>query len=304
MERDVLDRVNRRLRGQHCVASRAQLRADGVSDTDIHRWVVRGLWLLEKEVVTLPGAPPSRLQDVMRACLTVPSGVASFRTAASLWKIDDAPIRNIELTAPRWHRRRRGGFRVHETLDLPDLDRVRTQGIPVTGVARTIIDVCRYWPYERCEETFDEAERRGLVTVKQVEWRFLELAKRGRPGIGHSRLLLTNRSGAVPDSKFGRRLHRLLESAGIPGGVIEYEVHRPDGKQAFIDVAFPHARLAIEADSLRYHGSRFVQSSNTRQNGIALLGWSVLRFTWRDLVERPEYVVATVRAALDAAAAA
>ena len=36
-----------------------------------------------------------------------------------------------------------------------------------------------------------------------------------------------------------------------------------------------------------------------RQNRLVAAGWTVVRFTWRDLTERPDYVIATVAAVLD-----
>ena len=37
-----------------------------------------------------------------------------------------------------------------------------------------------------------------------------------------------------------------------------------------------------------------------RQNTIALLGWQVLRFTWLDLTEYPQRVIAEIRSAISA----
>lgn len=37
------------------------------------------------------------------------------------------------------------------------------------------------------------------------------------------------------------------------------------------------------------------QRDRSRQNTLVGLGWTVLRFTWADLVERPRYVIATIR---------
>jgi very-short-patch-repair endonuclease len=61
--------------------------------------------------------------------------------------------------------------------------------------------------------------------------------------------------------------------------------------------------IAIEVDGWAFHHSpeRF-QRDRTRQNDLVALGWTVLRFTWGDLVERPGYVVAAIRRQLAAAA--
>ncbi|MDP9397885.1 MAG: DUF559 domain-containing protein [Actinomycetota bacterium] len=96
-----------------------------------------------------------------------------------------------------------------------------------------------------------------------------------------------------------RLLHRLLRAAGIVGWVAAYRL--PSGGE--LDVAFPRHRLAIEVDGWAWHSdpTRF-QRDRDKQNALMRAGWVVLRFTWHDLVERPQYVVATVRAALAVAA--
>ena len=72
---------------------------------------------------------------------------------------------------------------------------------------------------------------------------------------------------------------------------------------ARLDLAFPAAMVAIEVDGMAYHSDavRF-QRDRTRQNLLVSLGWTVLRFTWWDLVDRPDYVVTTIRRAVRAAA--
>lgn len=65
---------------------------------------------------------------------------------------------------------------------------------------------------------------------------------------------------------------------------------------ARLDLAFPAARVAVEIDGLAYHSdAKRFQYDRTRQNLLVSLGWTVLRFTWRDLQDRPDYVVATIQ---------
>lgn len=302
MEDHVRHRVDRRFSVQHGAASRGQLLSDGLTARVWDRRTGRGYWLLvDEEVVRLPGAPETWEQAAVIACLTVPGSLTSRRPAGALWRLHGAKRGLIEVTTRRWERRRRVRFRVHETLDLSESDRAMVSGIPVTSPARTLIDLAAVLPDERLIDAFDSAERQGLVTRKEVEIRFLELAKKGRPGIARMRRILTHRTGQVPDSKFERRTERLLVEAGEPQPVLQFEVALPDGSVAEFDLAYPWARVAIECDSQEWHGATRFQHDRTRQNAVVLLGWTVLRFTWRDLVERPGCVVATVHAALAAA---
>jgi very-short-patch-repair endonuclease len=78
--------------------------------------------------------------------------------------------------------------------------------------------------------------------------------------------------------------------------VANYPVWHDGELVGVVDVAIPERRIAIEVDGMAYHvdTERF-QRDRTRQNALIALGWTVLRFTWADLTQRPGYVAATVQ---------
>ena len=62
-----------------------------------------------------------------------------------------------------------------------------------------------------------------------------------------------------------------------------------------MDFAYPQRRLAVELDGFESHGQRDAfDRDRARQNQLVLLGWTVLRFTWADVTERPETVAAAL----------
>ena len=64
-------------------------------------------------------------------------------------------------------------------------------------------------------------------------------------------------------------------------------------------MAFPGPKIACEVDGLAFHSSADdFNNDRVRQNAIALAGRQVLRFTWLDLTEYPDRVIATVRRAI------
>ncbi len=64
-------------------------------------------------------------------------------------------------------------------------------------------------------------------------------------------------------------------------------------------MAFPKQKVAIETDGWAFHSDPEVFAKDRqRQNKIALLGWQVLRFTWLDLTEYPQRVIAEIKAAI------
>jgi very-short-patch-repair endonuclease len=173
--------------------------------------------------------------------------------------------------------------------------------IPVTTVARTLIDLASVCRPDAVEEALDAALRRGLVSLPRLRWRFEELGRMGRPGTKTMRALIDARgpAGPVPDSVFERRLLRVLRRAGLPEPSMHHEIRRAGRLMGVVDYAYPEVRLAIEADGRRWHSGRIrFQRDRVRLNRMTLLGWRVIHVTWEDLVERPGTVTEMITRAL------
>jgi len=95
-------------------------------------------------------------------------------------------------------------------------------------------------------------------------------------------------------------MSRLLRNGRITGWAANVEIRDADGFIGIGDIVFDILKLVVEVDGWAFHTTpeRF-QRDRGRQNRLVAAGWTVLRFTWRDLVERPGYVLATIRAMLD-----
>lgn len=132
---------------------------------------------------------------------------------------------------------------------------------------------------------------------RQVEVRELwraHLRNKGRHGSPAARRLLQAASDGAR-SEAERLLVKLLREAGITGWRTNYPV---GGYK--VDVAFPAAKVAVETDGWAFHSDQEdFQNDRNRQNNIALLGWQVLRFTWLDLTEYPQRVIAEVKFATE-----
>lgn len=146
----------------------------------------------------------------------------------------------------------------------------------------------------------DRAIQCGWLTPRDFELRVRQ--QPGRTGNTRLRELAELVSdGAAARSE--RVLHRILRQGGICDWVPNYDVWVDGRLVAVVDVALPERRLAIEVDGMAFHqGPDRFQRDRARQNELIGLGWTVLRFTWSDLVDRPGYVIATIRRQLSAAA--
>jgi very-short-patch-repair endonuclease len=124
----------------------------------------------------------------------------------------------------------------------------------------------------------------------------LVAAARQRPGAGRQRRLrVAEAADQRPDNPFESVLRGTLLAAGLTTFEPQGEVwlgHRclhPD----LVDHA---ARIAIEADSFAFHGSPDdLERDCERYDALTAGGWTVLRFAYRQVMGRPEWVVATVR---------
>ncbi len=91
----------------------------------------------------------------------------------------------------------------------------------------------------------------------------------------------------------------ILRSGQITGWKANVEIRDADGLIGVGDVVFDRARLVLEVDGLAFHTTpEQFQRDRERQNRLVAAGWTVLRFTWRDLTTRPAYVLASVRRVL------
>jgi hypothetical protein len=291
---------------QHSIVTRRQLRAVGMSDGDIDRelaarhiyreapgafrpWAVKRSWHLRASAAVLSARAPALI---------------SHRSAAWLFGIDEHRPGIIDVTVPRHRRpRSRPGVQFHESrlFDVAAQTSEVRDGLPVTGVARTLLDSCAVIPaFPERLDLLDEAQRLQLVDWDQLWDCFVVHTGRGRPGLRRYRDVLLTRDGSAPaGTKFARRVGLLLESAGLPAPVYEHPVEHPDGKY-FIDLAYLAPRkVAVECIGRIGHDfGRAYETDPVRRNRLQLLGWIVIEITWRRFVNAPESVVAEVLEAL------
>jgi very-short-patch-repair endonuclease len=298
-------RIARCFARQHAVISRAQALAAGLETSHIDYLLRSGRWRsIAPRVYALTGAPLDDRSHLMAATLAS-GGIASHRSAAYLHGLLDRPPRQPEITIDA-DRRYRGPAIVHRSRDLLDIDRTTRQRIPCTNATRVLLDLGRSVPPAVLEGALHHALRERLVDFDALVARFFQVARRGRDGIGPLRRLLCeyDDSMAPADSHLETRLLRILADAGLPPPVRQHPLVL-DGVACFVDVCYPEIRLAIEGDGFGWHAvrSRF-EHDRVRQNLLVLHGWSVLRFTWRQLCGHAEVVASSVARAHARATAA
>ena len=290
-------------RSQFGSFTRDQANRLGFTRSTIGWRVETGRWQeLHPGVFAIAGSEPSRNQALMAACLLGGENtVVARRAAAALWDLRGVGPAPVEVLSDRWRRVQARGIRAHESKQIDPVDRSCVHGIPVTSVSRTLIDCGADLHAYRVGEMLDDARRRSLVSLGEMARRVAALGASGRDGVGVMRQLLVDRE-APPASVFERRLLRLLQAAGLAPPATGWKVAIA-GDAYTLDFAYPDRRLCIEADSEAFHlDLAAFHRDRRRQNALVLAGWTMLRFTWKDMTARPDTVTTQVRVAFEAAA--
>jgi hypothetical protein len=287
---------------QHALVTLAQARSSGMSDRAVRSWANRGIWTREAPgVYRFTGAPRTWDSRAMVAVLSIRGdAVASHRSAAHLWLPDHVPAPGrVEVTVPYGAgRQRRPGLTVHETRAWLHVDARRRTLVPVTGPARTLLDLCGVADEVTALGVLDELRRRRLVSWDDL-WAALVLHKPGRRGRARYRGILEARHGSVvPDGTFPRLFLRALAEAGLPVPESEHMVV-VDGVRHRLDAAYAERRVGIELDGKLSHLTDVAfEEDRARDNRLGLAGWMVLRYTWRRFTTEPDQVVGEIRTAL------
>jgi very-short-patch-repair endonuclease len=280
-------------RAQGGVVSHAQLRAGKLSPSTISRMAMSGeLVRLCRGVFLAGGGPLTELARLWTAQLAT-DGVLAYTSAGRLWGVYDEPAESVHVIVGP-HRRIASppGVVVHRSSLPTGLVRTRS-GLAVTTRPWTVLDLLGMLDRAEALRLDDRAVQRRWLDRRDCERRLVD-----HPGrCGNTRLrLIAERlaDGAAADSE--RLLHRLLRRAGIRDWVRNQEIWAAGELIGVIDVAIPSRRIAIEVDGMAYHVDvdRF-RRDRAKQNALVAMGWTVLRFTWADLTERPGYVIATIQ---------
>ena len=282
-------------RRQLGLVTRTQALAAGVPASTYDGWIRSGdLVRAQPGVARFAGVSPTWPGNLLAAVLAAGDGAAaSHRAAAVVWgALDEAPV---ELVVPyRRKPRLDGNVLVHRTRD-PIPVHVR-HGIPVTTPTRMLVDLGAVASAGVVELALDRLEVARLVAVAAVEWELAGVSRPGRRGCGPLRQVLDRRAllDEPPDGVLEPRFARLCRTAGLP----RLSFQHPVGRYR-IDFAYPELLIAIEVDGYGPHSSRAAfQSDRERQNLLVALGWTVLRFTWADVVRRPEHVAKLIATAI------
>jgi very-short-patch-repair endonuclease len=290
---------------QHWLATLGDVAAAGGTKQQASARLASGRWArADVGVYRLVGPPETWEQRTLAPILSIGEGtVASHLAAARLHGVPGYGWAGSEVTMPRGLEHRRPAVRLHSSNDLDRCRIVQIAGIPTTDVDRTLLDLGRFVGDRRLLGAIEWARRTDQATWSSLVRTLARHARRGRPGIRRlRRVIMANiHRLEVTDSDFELLLLTLLVEHGLPEPLLHHRVDVGGRFVAEVDLAYPELGIAIEADGLVHLEEEVRERDLPRQNDLVLHGWTVLRFSWKRFVERPEKVVAEVRQARAAA---
>ena len=224
----------------------------------------------------------------------------SHTSAVAAWGLQDDRGATPELWTPR-HLRSDLVIVHRGVVDTRDIRIV--QGIRVTSVPRTLVDLAAALDEESIEALVEDAFYRGLTTPMAVQRCLEALGGKGRAGSGRLRKILSVREDAPAlESRLELRVWRLLRRAGLRP-VRQYSVRYGDMTYR-LDFAWPALKVGIEADGYASHaGTRRFVRDRSRVADLAEQGWRIVPVTWQAVTEDPARFLRQVRGALLRAAA-
>jgi len=267
------------------VVTRSELLFVGVSDDEI-RWRLRtgGLIRVHRGVYRVGHRAPSTEATYLAAVLAAGEGaLLGGRAAAHLLVILKGAAPPPEVIART--QRRIEGVTTHRSRLLNAQDATTVEGIPVTTVPRTLVDIASVLSVDALARACHEAGVRYGTTPKAVE---AVLARRpNNPGAKKLRRVLHG-DVKVTLSTLEARFLELLIDAGLPLP----ETNRPAGGRR-VDCRWPEQRLTVELDGYQFHNSRHSwELDRLREREARARGDEFRRFTYGDVFERPALMLA------------
>lgn len=186
--------------------------------------------------------------------------------------------------------RRRLGIHVHRCPGLRSFDVNARNGIPVTSVVRTLLDLATRLRPGELERAVNEADKLDLVGPEELRVSLDSYS--GQKGVARLRELLDRRTFRLTDSELERRFLRVVSEAGLPTPLTR---QRLNGFR--VDFFWPDLGLVVETDGLRYHRTPTQQARDRRRDQAhTAAGLTPLRFTHAQVRHEPDYVRDTLLA--------
>ncbi len=275
---------------RHGAVTSAQLADAGLDRGAVRRRVAAGrLHRKYRGVYAVGHAALSQHGRWTAAVLAAGPGAAlSHLSAAALWGIWRRAPAGIDVIG----RRRRVGpsVRVHECRALDRRDVAKRDGIPVTTVARTLVDLADLLTSYQLANVIHEAAFHKRVDAAATRDAMTRANGRRRLGVLKKALALHEAGSAGTRSALEDRLLALLNANDLPEPLVNVRIDNIE-----VDCHWPSARLCVETDGDGHTRPRTQSEDRARDEHLRAAGYKVIRVTEDDIEHRPRAILATLR---------
>lgn len=288
---------------------------DGLDDAEIARMRRSGRWISLRHGAYVDGAAGAAMNRRERHRLLIHATLSKLRRPAVVSHLSAAVLHGLPLWSvplPAVHVTRTPPAKSDADRNLIchvcrlDADQVTTvDGLPVTSVTRTILDLGRLIDFQPAVIAADDALHRVLTTPELLfaGWDGVR-GTRGSRNVARVVHFADGRSESVGET----RSRIVLAEARLPRPELQVAVYADGG--FFLgrgDFGYPEAKVLGEFDGRIKYG-RLLRAGQTagdavfdekrREDAIRDAGWQVARWTWADLDVRG-LVAARMQRALD-----
>jgi very-short-patch-repair endonuclease len=292
---------------QEGIVTTDQLRAAGLSDEAISRWVRDGRLHPVFRAVFILGHPTLGPRARIRAAaLACPGAVISHRSAAFLLGLREVAPVVVDLIPAEQRGRQIDGIKAHR-VPFPGPTEVRTAyGIPCTTVARTVVDLAGTHGVDKLREAVEMAATKRKLDIAAIDAVLADgPRRRGAPCLrgvlDEWRPVAETARYSTVRSLFEAKLLPLVAAAGLPIPRMNARVRTAE-RILEVDLFWPEQKFVVEADSRRHHAIEVAfERDHKRTRELIAADYGVLRVSWREAEREPDAVFAVIRAELEGA---
>lgn len=198
--------------------------------------------------------------------------VATGRTAAWIHGFDVLPPGTDQRDWP-----------VESSPDPPLEDITVVKGLPVTTLARTLVDCAADLPRLEAVAAADQFLRAGIDAGSLTT--AIEPLHGDRLRRANATLLAADPRSESPMESWTRCL---ISDAGLPAPVPQLRVRAPNGRSAFLDLGWEQWKVGVEYDGMATHLGLAAETSDRRRHVVLQnLGWKVQVLTTTDVMDHP-----------------
>jgi very-short-patch-repair endonuclease len=259
-------------RRQHGLVTGAQLAQAGLGYAAVSKRVANGRLHRRHRGVYAVGHPRLSQEGLwMAAVLGAGEGaVLSHLSAAVLWKIWRRRVQGIDVVAAR--ERRLMGVRVHRARRLDPRDATVRDGIPVTTVARTQVDLTDVLTPEQLANVIHEAAFRNLYDARATEAAIQRANGRRHLASLQAAVRAHATGSAGTKSNLEDRFLAAVHQAGLPAPRINTRVQDLE-----VDFHWPERNLCVEIDGTGHERPRTRAEDRARDRALKAAGQTVIR---------------------------